>query len=135
MSEPERMPLILLVDDSEDDRFFFGLALKKSGIRARLVSVEDGEEAIEYLKQSGRFSDAAEFPRPDYLFLDLKMPRRNGFEVLAWIAQQSPQTTFPIIVLSGSHEPSDMRRAQEFGATEYLVKPITEQTLRRIIFP
>ena len=133
MSEPERTPVVLMADDSEDDRFFFRLALKKSGVRARLICAEDGQEAIEYFTHAGRFSDPAEFPVPDYMFVDLKMPRRNGFEVLEWLAARSPEVSFPIIVLSGSHEPADMQRARELGADEYIVKPITEDVLRRIV--
>jgi CheY-like chemotaxis protein len=133
MSQPESKRVILIVDDSEDDRFFFELAFKKSGIQARLFSANDGEEAIEYLTHSGRFSDAAEFPLPDLMFLDLKMPGRNGFEVLEWILARPVETKFPIIVLSGSYEPTDICRARELGAADYIVKPITQEALRRIL--
>src|SRR5258705_7126547 len=105
MSDPVGRPIVLLVDDSEDDRFFFGLALKSAAATAHLVCAEDGEEAIEYLGHAGDFKNPAESPQPDYMFLDLKMPRRDGFEVLEWMARNSLEGRFPIIVLSGSHEP------------------------------
>ena len=133
MSQPESKRVILIVDDSEDDRFFFELVFKKSGIQGRLFSANNGEEAVEYLTHSGRFSDPAEFPLPDFMFLDLKMPGRNGFEVLEWVGGRPAETKFPIIVLSGSYEPSDIRRARDLGAAHYIVKPITQEALQRIL--
>jgi CheY-like chemotaxis protein len=67
------------------------------------------------------------------VFLDLKMPGRNGFDVLEWIRGQPTPFPFPVLVLSGSHEPADMQRAKELGAKAYLVKPITSDKLREIL--
>jgi CheY-like chemotaxis protein len=133
MSDPVHRVIVFLVDDSEDDRFFFEVALKSAGINAQLVCAEDGEEAIEYLSRTGNFKNSGESPRPDYMFLDLKMPRRDGFEVLEWIARNPQEGGFPIIVLSGSHEPADRQRASELGAVEYIVKPITVPKLRELL--
>ena len=124
-----------MVDDSEDDRFFFRMALKKAAVSACLFIAKDGEEALQYLGHSGPFSNPAESPAPDYMFLDLKMPRRDGFEVLEWLAQHPAAAPFPVIILSGSHEPADIARARQLGAVNYLIKPITADKLRQIISP
>ena len=134
MSEPGQDPVVLIVDDSDDDRFFFRVALKKAGVAARLFSAEDGEEAIQFLSHTGRFSNAAESPSPDYIFLDLKMPGRNGFEVLEWIKGQPAPISCPVLILSGSHEPADMQRSRELGAADYIIKPITPKKLREVLF-
>jgi CheY-like chemotaxis protein len=133
MSDPIHRVIVFLVDDSEDDRFFFELALKSAAAGAELVCAEDGEEAIEYLSRAGNSKNSGESPPPDYIFLDLKMPRRDGFEVLEWIAGNFPGGHFPIIVLSGSHEPADRQRACELGAVDYIVKPITIPKLRELL--
>jgi CheY-like chemotaxis protein len=122
---------VLLVEDLDDDRFFFERAFKKTGINACLFTAEDGTEAIEFLGRQGRYVNAEEAPRPDVIFLDLKMPGANGFDVLKWIRQQ--HFDLRVIVLSGSEEPQDKVTALELGAKDYLVKPITPQQIAGIL--
>ena len=133
MSEPKINAIVLMVDDSEDDRFFFKAALAKASKGACLFTANDGEDALQYFSHAGRFSNPADSPLPDYMFLDLKMPRRDGFEVLEWIAAQPIASRFPIIVLSGSPEPADIARAKELGARDYIIKPLTADKLRTIL--
>lgn len=121
-------PLLLLVEDSEDDAFFFKRALQKSGSACSLQHSLDGGEAIEFLSRAG---EAGGHPWPEKVFLDLKMPVMNGFEVLDWIRMQSFPRELDIIVLSGSDQPADKARAAKLGASGYLVKPITPATLLR----
>jgi len=125
----DRMPLkILLVDDSDDDRCFFLWMFQKSGISAELLQAEDGEEAIKLLSQMIA-TPTAPSELPQTMFLDLKMPRRNGFEVLQWIREQSALKGLKVFVLTGSDAPSDMERARELGAAGYIVKPITAEKI------
>src|SRR3954464_4141460 len=77
---------LLIVDDSEDDRFFLERELKKALPRCSIVGiVYDGEAAIDYLSGARRFADRSIFPLPDVIVLDLKMPRVNGYDVLRWL--------------------------------------------------
>ena len=117
--------MILLVEDSEDDAYFFQRALSRSGRQCSLKHVSDGGAAVKLLREA--LADAAMIP--DLVFLDLKMPVMSGFEVLEWIRGQSFAETFSVIVLSGSAQEADRLRALELGASEFIVKPITASAL------
>lgn len=121
---------VLLVDDSEDDRYFFDRTLRKTGVSTRLFLAGDGDEAIEFLGSAAQSSDKASWPA--VVFLDLKMPGRNGFDVLRWI-NRSTHGAVKVVVLSGSQEPADMHSASELGASGYLVKPMTVEKLKEIL--
>lgn len=113
---------ILLADDSEDDRFLFARALRNLDDLQLVHQVENGEEAVAYLRGDSRFADRARHPFPDLLLLDLKMPRMDGFDVLSWIkiADCKPAS---VVVFSSSPLPQDVRRALELGADSYQLKP------------
>ena len=115
--------MILLAEDDENDAFIFRMALKKAGIPNALTHVSDGEDAINYLAGTGIYSNRTQYPLPCLVVTDLKMPRSTGFDLLAWIKNQSPRTRPPVVVLSGSIEDSDKERAMGLGAVAYFVKP------------
>jgi CheY-like chemotaxis protein len=121
MSAQEPKPRLLLVDDSEDDVFFFKRTLERVKNQCSLHCASNGEEAIQFLKEG-----SASVPPvlPSVVFLDLKMPIVNGFEVLEWLKHQQFGTQLSVIVLSGSESWQDKERAQQLGAKQYLVKPI-----------
>jgi len=89
-----------------------------------LYVVRDGEEAIDFLKGEGKFSNRDEYPLPDLLLLDLKMPRIDGFEVLKWVRQESGLNSLRIIVLTSSQHMADVNAAYRLGANSFLVKPL-----------
>jgi CheY-like chemotaxis protein len=132
MNGPPPPLIILLVEDSPDDVFFFRRAISKSGISTTTHVAIDGVEAINYLQNLGRFADRAAFPQPDIIFLDLKLPHLNGFEVLEWIGRQSPALSVPVIILTSSSEPEDHERGEALGATLFLTKPPSPDQLRDI---
>jgi CheY-like chemotaxis protein len=127
--KPEQLN-VLLVEDSEDDRFFFGHAFERADCDARLSTAQDGIEAIEFLRAQAQVADRLGFP--DFIFLDLKMPECDGFDVLRWMKENSLLKLTKVFVLSGSSEPQDMQLAKELGACEYLVKPVRFNLLRQI---
>lgn len=116
-------PRVLLVDDNADDRFLFCRALQKSGFGGSLVEIEDGEKAIEHLKSK---------PRPDFIILDLNMPRISGFEVLEWVKGQPFLKNVLIFVLTSSPIPADIEKAKGLGAAEYIVKEGYNETSRAL---
>jgi CheY-like chemotaxis protein len=115
---------ILMAEDDENDVFFVERAFRQSQVLNPLQRVKDGEEAIAYLKGERCFADRAQYPLPHLMLLDLKMPRKNGFEVIQWIRQQPGLKRLPIVVLTSSKEDPDVNRAYELGANTYLVKPV-----------
>ena len=113
---------ILLVEDSADDVFFMTRALKNSGTTASIQVAEDGQIAMNYFSGEDHFANRAEFPLPNLVLLDLRMPRVPGFEFLKWFRQQDEFNCIPVIVFSSSREESDMRKAYALGANSFLVK-------------
>ena len=126
------VPVILLVDDSENDVFLMQIAFERSGFEGITRVAGGGEEAIAYLRGDDVYCDRLLFPSPALVLLDLNMAGLNGFEVLAWIRKQASLTHLPVHVLSASSRPEDKVRALELGANAYLVKPISLDRLQRM---
>ncbi len=125
----EKMPVALLAEDSEDDAYFFMRTVRRSGCQCSVQRVANGGAAINFLNEA-----RAETERlPQIIFLDLKMPLVNGFEVLDWMRAHGLLTQIPVVVLSGSERLEDKDRAAEYGAREYLVKPLKVAELSRIL--
>jgi len=115
---------ILMAEDDDNDVFFLERAFKQAQVANPLHRVKDGEEALAYLKGEGTYASREKFPLPHLMLLDLKMPRKNGFEVIQWIRQQPGLKRMPLVVLTSSKEDPDVNRAYELGANTYLVKPV-----------
>jgi len=124
-SKMSQSQLVLLVEDDANDAFVAKRALHDSGVFNHVVHLPDGEEAIKYLNGDPPYHDRNSHPQPGLVLLDLKMPKLTGFDVLTWL-QLHPQLTseIPVIVLTGSIHPEDMKRAQKLGAVGFEVKPI-----------
>jgi CheY-like chemotaxis protein len=123
---------ILAAEDEESDRMILKLAFQGAKLPRPLVIVRDGQEAVDYLGGKGRFADRSAHPLPALVVLDLKMPRMNGFDVLAWLANQPEFKELPAVVLSSSSDESDIRKARQVGAREYFVKPHNLEELIKI---
>jgi CheY-like chemotaxis protein len=121
----ETSQTILLVEDDENDVFIFKRSLKKAGIEIPLRVATDGRQAMDMLAASGDPAKHGESPVPSIVFLDLKLPYRNGFEVLKWLRAQAHLQNTEVIILTGSEEPRDRRLADALGARSCLVKPVS----------
>jgi len=116
------MKNVLLVEDSDDDIFFIKMACQRSGIPHSLHVVKDGEAAIGYLSRNDGHATHATRPFPDLVFLDIRIPKRNGHEVLEWIRSRPGLKNLPVVMVTSSTENSDVNRAYELGVTSYLRK-------------
>ncbi len=114
--------IVLLVEDKEDDVFFFRAAFERLHLPLGLGLVRDGSEAIDYLKGVMPFHDRERFPLPRMILLDLHMPRMDGFEVLKWLRAQPRFGALPVVVLAASSYSPDVKRAYQLGASSFLVK-------------
>ena len=124
---------ILLVEDDPDDVFIFQRALVAANVLNPVVVVTDGQAAVEYLSHQGEYADPKKYPRPFVIFLDLKLPYLDGFEVLTWIRKQPYLESVVVVVLSGSDENRDHQRAYALGARSYLVKPPSGDEIREFM--
>jgi CheY-like chemotaxis protein len=124
---------VLLAEDSEDDVILTRRAFKRASIEVDLHVCEHGEAAIEYLSGKGAYADRLRFPLPDFVLLDWKLPRRNGFEVLTWIQQQQGSTRLPVVVISSSNLQADINQAVTAGATTYIQKPLNAEALLTLL--
>ena len=111
---------ILLVDDNPGDVELTKVALRDAKIVNTIHVVRDGAEALAFLRCEGEFADA---PRPDLVLLDLKMPKVDGFQVLAEMKSEPDLRSIPVIVMSSSNAEKDLVRAYDAQVSAYLVKP------------
>jgi DNA-binding response OmpR family regulator len=124
---------ILIVEDSPDDLFFLQRSFKIAEVPNELCHVVDGQQAIDYLKGIGPYFDRTAYPLPALVLLDLKLPLKHGFEVLASLRQQPSLRSIVVIILTSSSEESDVSKAYELGANAYLVKPTSVDKLTEIV--
>jgi CheY-like chemotaxis protein len=123
---------VLVVDDSEDDVMLLSMTLQQTRLPwAIAAALQDGEQAIQWLQKAYH-----EAPRPmhtiDLLLIDLKMPRRDGFDVLQWV-RRNLSGQFTTVVFSSSFAIADIMRARELGADFYFVKPVLSDDRRKIL--
>ena len=124
---------ILLIEDNPDDVELVTHAFRKAEIPNPLIVVDDGDKAIDYLKSRAAYSDRAKYPLPGLILLDLKLPRRSGFEVLEAIRAIEETRRTPVVVLTSSNQETDIERAYDVGANSYLVKPIGRDALVKMV--
>jgi CheY-like chemotaxis protein len=129
--------VVLLVEDDPDDVLLVRRALEATGATIALDAVEDGDAAVAYLGARARETDSACRPLPCLVLLDLKLPRRSGHEVLAWLRAQPGLRRLPVIALTSSGQQRDVDRAYDLGVNSYLVKPVRShalaETLRQVL--
>jgi two-component system, chemotaxis family, response regulator Rcp1 len=118
---PMRLVEILLVEDSPSDAELTVEALREAKMRNRLSIVEDGVQAMEFLRRQGQYGNA---PRPDLIMLDLNLPRKDGREVLAEIKADPKLQNIPVVVLTTSRAEQDILRSYNLHANCYVTKPV-----------
>ena len=119
-----RQVTVLLVEDNPRDIRLIQRAMSQAGLGCDLRVVRDGDEAVAYLGQCGAYVEPETAPRPDLILLDLNLPRMSGLEVLQHCKRDHQLRALPIVVLTTSEHPDDVRRAYEAGANAYLHKPV-----------
>jgi CheY-like chemotaxis protein len=127
-SEGKMVPATLLhVENDPNDAFLFRHACMKAGMKVNHRVVINGAEALTYLSAAGE--QAKDCPIPTLIVLDLNLPLVSGFDVLAWLRNEQRLRRLPVVVLTSSKQPNDVKRAYDLGANSYLVKPVELEAL------
>lgn len=132
----KKINCILLVDDNPGDNYFNEYIIKETRVYNHIRVVINGLEALAYLRKSGDQSHAESFPKPDLIFLDINMPRMNGFEFLEEYKKldESLKSKVLIVMLTTSLNPEDRKRAMNTNeVSEFQTKPLSIEVLHEII--
>ncbi|PTX95568.1 response regulator [Opitutus sp. ER46] len=131
--EPDpSLPSVFIVDDDDSDRLLAERALRRVGVRNPVQAFAAGTEFISFVGSA--IEDSGESRLLACLaLLDLRMPRPDGFELLQWIRTRPELSHVQVVVLTGSVDPKDMRRAAELRADLYLPKFPSDRTLERVV--
>jgi len=124
MDKIKNEKVILLVEDNEDDIALTLRAFDKSNIKNKVISIEDGEEALNYLFCRGKYHGKNPLDVPTLILLDLKLPKVNGFEVLKAIRENENTKLLPVVILTSSKEDQDILSGYSLGANSYIRKPV-----------
>jgi two-component system, response regulator len=115
---------VLIVEDNPHDSELFIRALKKSNMSTSLYVAVDGDEALSFLLCTGKFEQRRQNKAVKVIFLDLKLPKISGLEVLKEIKNHPITCKTPVVIVSSSAQDQDIKRAYELGANGYVVKPL-----------
>lgn len=123
---PARPPItILMADDDPDDRLMTQEAFVECRLGNPLQFVVDGEDLMDYLRRRGRYADAAAYPMPGLILLDLNMPRKDGREALREIKSDPELRKIPVIILTTSKAEEDVAASYRDGANSFITKPVS----------
>ncbi len=126
-----KLDAILLVEDEQDHAELIMRALKEDvGIINDIYSVNNGQEAIDFISHKGKYNKE-NAPRPGLILLDIKLPRKNGFEVLQELKSDQKYSDIPIVMLTTTSNSGDVQEALKLGANDYIVKPVHFQDFFR----
>lgn len=123
---------VLVVEDEASDRFPLERAFRQLGSEFSLQVVETGQAAIAYLEGKDRYCDRDQFPFPDLMILDMRLPGMSGLDLLKWIRQRSSFQDLPIIALT-AYGNRDLPHAYDLGINFYLLKPAEAHALAEIL--
>ncbi len=125
MNQENKKPIIILIaDDDPDDRAMIKEAFEENLLLNELHFVENGEELMNYLNRTGKYSDTTIFPMPGLILLDLNMPKKDGREALEEIKNSSQLNHIPIIILTTSKTEEDIIKSYNLGVNCFITKPI-----------
>lgn len=132
--EKDGTPLnILLVEDNESDIKIAQRAFAKSSMNTNVYVARDGEEALQFIRHAGKYKDKAQFPRPGIILLDIKMPKKDGFQVLKELKSDPQYNFIPVIMLTSSKNEEDIVKSYRSGAASFIQKPISYGSFLKVV--
>ncbi len=124
---------ILLVEDNPQEAELTIRALKKRTLANHFVHVHDGQEAIDFIFNRGRYKETESYEMPKVVLLDLKLPKLDGLEVLRQLRADERTRPVPVVVLTSSREDRDVVEAYQLGANSYIVKPVDYEKFLEVV--
>jgi CheY-like chemotaxis protein len=124
---------ILMAEDDPDDQLITRKALEENRVANPLMTVQNGEELLDYLNRRGKFAAPASAPKPCFILMDLNMPRMDGREALKILKQHPDFKKIPVVILTTSKAEEDILKSYNSGANSYITKPVTFEGLVKVI--
>jgi len=124
---------LLVIEDSDEDFAAFERIIRKAASLQNIYRCTDGDDALDFLRRAGDYTDVANSPRPGMILLDLNLPGTDGREVLEEIKQDKLLKMIPVVVFTTSDKPRDITGCYQCGANGYVVKPIDLKKLTKIV--
>ncbi|AGY56684.1 response regulator [Gloeobacter kilaueensis] len=125
-------PRVLIVEDNPEDALLARRVLKKVGLGANVLVLEDAERAVAYLRGDGVYADRTAHPLPVLTLLDLRLPGQNGHELLAWMRGEPDLMHLQVAMLTSADDPAAIERSRLLEAACHLLKPIKVEALRQL---
>jgi CheY-like chemotaxis protein len=124
MVDYKQLETILLIEDNEDHIEHTVDALREGGLVNQIFVIRDGQSALDYMYRRGEYADPKKSPRPCLILLDVKLPKKGGFDVLETLKKDPDLMVIPIILLTTTGNKEDIERGARLGANDYIVKPV-----------
>jgi two-component system response regulator len=124
---------VLLVEDNMHDAELTIRALKKINLANKLFHLKDGAEALDFVFAKGEFADRKISSQPKVIFLDIKMPKVDGIEVLRQLKTNSETKSIPVVIMTSSKEEQDVIISYNLGVNSYVVKPVNFEAFAKAI--
>lgn len=124
---------ILLVEDNLHEAELIIRSLRKSNLANKLLHIDDGEAALEYIFATGKYAVRQINNHPRMIILDLKLPKVDGLEILKQIKSDERTKTIPVIILTSSREEQDVLKSYSLGVNSYIVKPVNFDSFTKAV--
>ncbi len=124
---------VLLVDDSEADIKITLRAFAKGALKTNIYLAHNGEEALQFVRHEGKFKDKVKYPRPGLILLDIKMPKKDGFQVLKELKGDPRYSFIPVIMLTSSRDEQDIVKSYRSGAASFIQKPVSYDNFTKVV--
>lgn len=124
---------LILIEDNPYEAELTIRSLKKHNLANKLVHLDDGEEALEFLFSKGKYADNIGMLNPKVILLDLKLPKVSGLEILKALKSDEHAKNIPVVVLTSSKEESDIFESYNLGVNSYIVKPVNFESFTKAV--